>query len=113
MIDVTWESLPLILLTIAVGVFGVGRITRIVVHDDFPPTKWLREHVEIWIGPAWGKLLNCPWCFSVWAAAGCIVWWIIGLQVEWIGWAWWVIWGLLALAYVATMIYVRDEPDEE
>jgi hypothetical protein len=114
MIDVTWESTPLIVLTIAVAIFGVGRLTRIIVHDDFPPAKWWRE---MWVrgtdGSGWQKLFICWWCLAPWLALVCILWWLLGQHVEWVQWAWWIWWGMLALGYVATMVIVRDEPADE
>lgn len=108
---VTWDTLPIIILTLAVAVLGVGRFTRVVVHDDFPPTKWWREAwTKLTDGTGWQSLFSCPWCFSFWAALACIGWWIGGLYVPWLAWAWWIWWGALAVAYVATMIYERDEP---
>lgn len=112
MIAVTWETLPLILLTIAVGALGAARLTRVVVYDEFPPTVWLRERwyglVE---GSGWEKLLTCWWCFAFWAALAVVVSWVFAQQYEWVGWAWWITWGTLALGYVAPMIIVRDGDD--
>lgn len=113
MITVTWETLPLILLTILVAVLGVGRFTRVVVYDDFPPTKWWRQKWVDWLdGTGWQTLFSCWWCFGFWASAGCVGWWIWGLHVEWIGWAWWVFWGSFALGYLVPMLIVRDEPTQ-
>ncbi len=112
MIDVTWETIPLILLTLAVAVLGVGRLTRAVVYDDFPPTKWWRQ---VWAGltldTGWESLFTCWWCFSFWAALLCIGWSLGGLFVLWVAWSWWIFWGGLAVAYVATMVIVRDTPE--
>jgi hypothetical protein len=111
-IAVSWETLPLIVLTIAVAILGVGRFTRAVVYDDFPPTKWWREQWAIWTdGTGWLELFTCWWCFSFWAALLCIGWYIGGLFVVWIAWAWWIFWGGLAVAYVAAMIVSRDDPN--
>jgi hypothetical protein len=102
------------LLAIATGVLGVGRLTRILVHDDFPPSIWLRMQWDrITRDGSWSKLVHCPWCASVWMAFLCVGTWIGGMYVEWLAWAWWIAWGSLAIAYVATMIYVRDEPSDE
>lgn len=110
---VTWETVPAVVLTVLVALVGVARLTRVVVHDDFPPAMWWREMWAMWMndGP-WAKLFNCWWCFSFWAALACIGWYIGGLYVVWIAWAWWIFWGALALGYVATMLIVRDgDPD--
>lgn len=109
MIDVTWDTLPLILLTIATAVLGVARFTRVVVHDNFPPTKWWREvWADLTLDTGWEELFACWWCFGFWAALACIGWFIGGLFVAWVAWAWWIFWGALALGYLAPMLIVRD-----
>ena len=111
MITVTWESLPLVLLTIAVAVLGVGRFVRAVVYDDFPPTKWWREKWVSWTdGTGWQTLFLCWWCLSFWVSLACIGWWVAGLYVVWVAWAWWIFWGAFALGYLVPMVIVRDEP---
>lgn len=108
-IAVTWESLPLLLLTIAVAVVGVARATRVVVYDSFPPAVWWRSRWAIWTdGTGWEKLFLCWWCLSVWVAALAVGWYIAGLYVAWIAAAWWIFWGILALSYLAPMLIVRD-----
>lgn len=44
------------------------RLTRLVVSDAWPPTKWLREKIESRTGSdsGWTMLTTCPWCFGVW-----------------------------------------------
>lgn len=113
-LTVTWETLPIVLLTIAVAVIGVARLTRVVVYDEFPPTAWWREMWAGWFhGTGWDKLFLCWWCFSFWAALACVGWFIGGLYVDWVMWAWWIFWGTFALAYLAPMLIVRDEPSEK
>lgn len=113
MIDVTWETLPLIVLTLATAVFGVGRFTRVVVYDRFPPAAWWRQKWTDWTdGTGWQLLFSCWWCFSFWAALACVGWWIGGLYVAWVAWAWWIFWGALAISYIAAMVIVRDERPE-
>ncbi|UDL15394.1 membrane protein [Microbacterium phage Pepe25] len=113
MIDVTWDTLPLILLTLVTAVLGVARLTRVMVYDDFPPSKWWREKWVEWTdGTGWQMLFICWWCLSFWIALVCVGWWIGALFVPGLGWAWWIFWGALAIGYVAPMIIVRDEPAE-
>jgi hypothetical protein len=114
MIEITWETLPYILLHVAVAALGVARLTRVIVYDDFPPAMWWRETwVRITNGNAWAKLFLCWWCLAFWVALACIGWWIGGLYALWAAWAWWIFWGALALGYLAPMIIVRDEPDSK
>lgn len=111
-LTVTWETLPLVLLTIATAIIGVGRLTRIVVYDEFPPAAWWRDTWANWThGTGWEKLFLCWWCFSAWVALACIGWYIAGLYVAWVAIAWWVFWGWMALSYLAPMLIVRDDPE--
>lgn len=113
MIEVTWATLPIVLLTLATAVLGVARLVRAVVYDDFPPFVWWRNLWVKWTdGTGWQSLFTCWWCLSFWAALACIGWWIGGLYLVWVAWGWWIFWGGLAVAYLATMVIVRDEPHE-
>ena len=102
-----------------VAVVGAARLTRLVVHDDYPPSMWLRTR---WLritslrgvdgqrtgveGP-WSKLLTCHWCFGPWAFALVLLTaWATNLHV-----AWWVFWGWLAGSYLVSMTVERDEKD--
>jgi len=100
-------------LAIIVAIVGVARLTRVIVHDDFPPAVWWRIKWATWTkdGP-WAKLFLCWWCLSFWVALACIGWFLlIDLHEFWL-WSWWIFWGALALSYLATMLIVRDEPKE-
>lgn len=54
------------------------RLTRLVVEDDFPPIRWLRElvvgadgHRHAGTRYEWfGELVSCHWCASGWVALG-------------------------------------------
>ncbi|MFZ0791538.1 MAG: DUF1360 domain-containing protein [Chromatiaceae bacterium] len=66
------------------------RLTRLLVRDEFPPTRALREWViktfatvdaegNLHPGPRWGSpgralayLWTCTWCMSIWAGAGVV-----------------------------------------
>lgn len=47
------------------------RLTRLVVHDDWPPTHWFREKLTARTGQdsGWTVLFTCPWCFGVYVTA--------------------------------------------
>lgn len=94
-------------------VLGVGRLTRVITYDDYPPTIWLRSW---WInrvtkGNGWGKLATCFWCFSPWATLVAMVWGLVSFGRPWEV-AWWIFWGWLALSYLVPMVIARDEPPE-
>ena len=108
-----WQETPVFLAAFFIAALGVGRLTRAIVHDDFPPSVWWRiTWARITNDGPWNKLFTCWWCLSFWVALFCIGWFIAGWYVVWLAWAWWIFWGGLALGYVATMIIVRDEPNE-
>lgn len=111
-LTVTWDTLPIVLLTLAVAVLGVARLTRVAVFDEFPPAEWWRNKWVGWTdGSGWQNLFLCWWCLAFWVALLCIGWWIGGLYVLWLGWAWWIFWGALAIGYLAPMVIVRDGQD--
>jgi hypothetical protein len=102
-----------IIAAVLVAVLGVGRLARIALYDAFPPAIWLRlKWDDLTDGSSWNKLLHCPWCLIPWIMLVAIGWFLLGLHVEWVAWAWWLFWGWMALSYVSTMIYVRDEPSD-
>jgi hypothetical protein len=104
------------LLAIPVAMFGVGRLSRVVVYDDFPASIKLR----IWWGRItsrengedgpWTKLLNCFWCFTPWLTLVAMIWFALGTQFDWVAWTWWLFWGWLGLSYLTSMLIARDEP---
>lgn len=110
-IDLGWWLIPAIL----IAVLGVGRMARLITHDEFPPSRWWRAVWQDRITanhPGWSLLFICFWCLSPWIMLVAIGWFLLTLQVEWVAWAWWLFWGWLALSYVASMIVARDEPAE-
>jgi hypothetical protein len=101
-------------LAILVFVFGVGRLSRIVTYDLFPPAAWLRQQWSNWTTKHghtdWMPLLFCPWCFTPWVMLVSIGWFMLGFVVVWLAWAWWIFWGWLALSYLASIVLAYDEP---
>lgn len=76
-------------------IVATARVTRLLVKDEFPPTRVVREWFiqsfarhnaagelarEPSFGPFAGLMYSiayiwtCPWCMSVWVSAG--LWWI-------------------------------------
>ncbi len=104
----------LAVLAILVGIVGVARLTRVIVHDDFPPAVWWRiKWAEITHDGPWKMLFYCWWCLSFWIALVCIGWFLLIDIHPAFMWSWWIFWGALALSYVSTMLIVRDEPNQE
>jgi hypothetical protein len=62
--------------TLTVGALAVHRLTRLATEDEI--TRPLRERLTRWAAgdayraarPRVGYLLTCPWCMSIYAAAG-------------------------------------------
>lgn len=89
-----------------VGVIATARLTRLVVDDDWPPIKWLREKYVMNVSYDWSLLVECPFCVSPYFA-------LPNLLVAWwsdLAWFWWIpnLW--LAGAYLAAILNVRDVP---
>ncbi len=94
-----------------VGTVTVGRVTRLVVDDDFPPVVWLRGW---WIRNApekWADLAVCAFCISFWIAAvnGGLAWLSYNGDGK-LDWWWWVPNLIFASAYIGAMINRRDIP---
>lgn len=104
------------LIAAVVAVLGVGRWSRVIVHDDFPPSQWVRQKWADWTvkhdHKGWTNLLYCWWCFTPWLMLFAIAWFALTFEDgwEWTAWVWWLFWGWGALSYVASIIMARDEP---
>lgn len=103
-----------LLLAAVVGVLAVGRATRLITHDSFPPAERFREWGGNRLGDAYGLLVECPWCMAPWLTLVDLIWAVAGtVDVDTIsGTIWWLCNLWFALAYVVSMIVVRDEPPE-
>lgn len=113
-----WGNYPQLAVAAVVAVLGVGRLSRLITYDAWPPSAWVRllwanlttgARFQKIFGTGWDKLFFCQWCMTPWLMLGCVLWGVgTGL-----GPVWWIFWGTLALAYVASMVVVRDEPSGE
>lgn len=97
---------------VAVALVSIGsaaRITRLITWDKYPPSAWLRaKWRKITKDGDWSILLECPYCFSLYAALGVLLW---GYLTDFHLW-WWLFNGWLALAYLAA-IMVRFDGDDD
>lgn len=107
--DLTDHSPLTLAVAFAVAVVAVGRFTRLVVHDSWPPMEWVRDRWEARTTPGkWRELLTCPFCFAPWAALVDGAWaWVGDLDP-----VWWAANVWFAGAYLASMVVLRDEPPE-
>jgi hypothetical protein len=96
-----------------VAVFAVGRITRLVTYDSYPPVQWVRNKWDAKTGESgWNELLHCPYCFAPWVALFIVPSFAVGLFgwdifTTFLGW-WWVGCSTLAVAYVAASFVASD-----
>lgn len=99
---------------VLVAVLGVGRVARLITHDQFPPSIWLRQ---TWANltvkyESWTLLVFCHWCAGFWIMLACFGWFLLTMNVEWIAWTWWLFWTPMALSYVSSIVVSRDEPKD-
>lgn len=116
MIDAVVEAVGpwWLVVAVLVAVLGVGRWTRLLVFDKFPPAAWVRQK---WADLTkdrgdWALLLFCWWCAGPWIMLVCIGWFWLSFSAPWIAIAWWLFFGWGALSYVSSMIVARDEPKD-
>lgn len=110
-LDLEWWQAVLALI---VAVVGSARLTRVITYDDFPPAVWWRiKWAEITHDGPWVKLFTCSWCFAWYAVLLAIGSFLISFLHPALGWAWWIFWGSLAMAYLASMWVYWDEGKPE
>lgn len=101
-----------------VGTIAVARATRLVVHDQYPPAKWVRDWwIRVTHDGAWAVLAECPFCASPYIAAVTLAVAVAGgvwrPELDTLAGWWWVLAVWAAVSYLAAMIVLRDEPPEE
>lgn len=106
-----------LLLVVAIGILGVGRLARLITYDAFPPSVWWRK---TWAGVtakpdgsegSWEKLFTCYWCLTPWLVLVAGVALYIAWDVLWLAVIWLVFFAWLGISYVISMIVNRDERD--
>lgn len=115
MLDVADRPTWVWLLAIAVGVVGTARLTRLIVFDEWPPTKairdwWIGRTSHVWdngtvVPGPWQKLLTCAFCAAPWFMVVCFAW---ALATDF-HWTWWLFYGWLAASYLASIVVAYDE----
>lgn len=111
-IGLAWWQLALAAI---VALLAAARITRLVVHDSFPPAVWARNHWEkAFDSQGWALLLLCHWCFSYWATLFVVGTFFLTFLAPWIAWIWWIVMGTLALSYpVAQYVHFDEGRDSD
>lgn len=96
-----------------VAVFAVGRITRLVTFDQYPPIRWIRARWDLKTAESgWNELLHCPYCFAPYVATPLVVAFAVATSgwdifTTFLGW-WWVACTSLAVAYIAASFVASD-----
>jgi hypothetical protein len=107
------ETSPWLLLAAAItSVLAVARFTRLAIYDAFPPAAWIRRRYADAVPERWAELVTCPFCLAPWVQLVSLLWaWTAGLDPQtWTGGLWWLAHLWFALAYLAAMVVVRDQP---
>lgn len=101
---------PFVLICAAlVAVFATARWTRLIVDDQYPPTRWLTERFVRLVPEKWGVLVECVWCTSPYIAAIIVGWgWATDLH-----WSWWFVNSIAALSWLTGFLGTRDIPPDQ
>lgn len=93
------------------SVFAVGRVTRLIGFDDYPPMIWVRTRYLALLPEesAWGKLVECAFCIAPYVSALYLLGaYLVGYNAG--EWYWWLVqWG--ALSYAAAILVAYDQPE--
>ena len=95
-----------IIIAFLVGIVATGRLTILLVDDDWPPIVWLREKYVMSVPANWAELAMCGFCVAPWIA-------LPNLAIGWasdLAWWWWAFNVWLAGSYAASMLNARDVP---
>lgn len=100
-----------IVAAVIVGVAGVARAVRLLVHEDFPPVAWIRSTwIKIVRGEPWSAVVTCHWCNAPYLVAGSMLWFAAGLWLyQPILVAWWVVHLWAAASYAVSWVVHHDE----
>lgn len=111
LIGLAWWQLAL---AVVVALLASARLTRLVVHDSFPPALWARSQWDkLFKSQGWALLLQCAWCFGFWATAFVVGTFFLTFLATWIAWTWWLGFGILALSYPVSQYVYFDEGSPE
>ena len=105
------HDLVVLVIATLVTIGAVGRTSRLLIFDDFPPIVWARVRFLAAFDEdnSWSKIAECPWCLTPW---------LMGIDMAWayfsdLAWWWWVpnLW--FGMSYAASILIAYDEPPPE
>lgn len=97
-----------------VAVLFSARVTRLIIHDKFPPSVWLRKIWDRAAGESpWGWLLRCNYCLPPWImlVTMLLAWWMGVFTIDSTQDVWWFVASWLGLSYVSSMLVTYDGDD--
>lgn len=101
-----------------VATLSTARLTRLAVHDLFPPVAYVRNRFIAWADDsdrrrAWLELAYCNYCAAPYFAALVMgTGYLSGWTGPW-GAAWWLVNGVLAVSYPAAILVTYDGQEAE
>ena len=105
----TFDDPFVVICAAVVAVFAVARWTRLIVDDDYPPTRWLTTKFIERVPEKWGVLVECSWCTSPYVAAIIVGWaWASDLH-----WSWWFVNVIASLSWLAGFMGARVIPPDQ
>lgn len=107
LLDLGW---PLLALSAVIVVLGSARLTRLLVHETFPPAAYVRMAWD-WLfrETEWATLVKCHWCASFWIVLISIGLYLLTFLATWWAWVFWITYVALSMAYIAAWIVHHDE----
>ena len=107
LLDLGW---PILALSVVIIVLGSARLTRLLVHESFPPAAYVRILWDRVTGDGdWNLALHCHWCLSFWIVLISIGLYLLTFLAAWWAWVFWITYVALSMAYVAAWIVHHDE----
>ena len=95
-------------LALVTSVFGVGRMVRLLVFDDFPPAVAVRNWWDrVTKGGTWSQIVHCGFCAAPYVMA---VSWAWGIASD-LHWTWWFAHLFAGATYLASIVVAYDQPE--
>jgi hypothetical protein len=102
-----------IALAVVVAILGAARLTRLIVHDTFPPIVafrvWYLDHAR----GGWDTLVECHWCMGPWMFLVAILTFLLTPLWLPIAYAWWIFYIWMAGSYLVSQYVHFDQGRDE